>query len=269
MPRKKATLEELVCSFCSKQFPRPFALRRHLRIHLGIVPYSCDFPGCDKKFNTSGNLSRHRKLHSEIRSYPCHTEDCKEIFDSPIKLKNHKRVHDHEKHQLTCDSCDWRTTEYQAYCHHVANHENLNSSTQPKPHSGLIVTLPLPRLSCGSLVDLLYENATKAKVRESWNEVSQIAASPDNVDFVLLCDEKNPFTSISRESFDGLFNQTFSHSPSEFKLRPILSRDKPTRVSSRKLQHDISISPRNSLSEAQFSREELNMLLSLEEAIVH
>lgn len=40
-----------------------FNMKTHLKIHIGIKPYVCKYPGCVKKFVQSSNLNAHSKVH--------------------------------------------------------------------------------------------------------------------------------------------------------------------------------------------------------------
>ena len=53
------------CSYCLKIFPTPSKLERHVRIHFGIKPFSCNH--CDKRFTQEIHLKTHVKIsHKDI-----------------------------------------------------------------------------------------------------------------------------------------------------------------------------------------------------------
>ncbi|KAI8390981.1 uncharacterized protein BYT42DRAFT_610249 [Radiomyces spectabilis] len=52
-----------VCTYCSKVFTKPSALRPHIYSHTGEKPFACTIGGCERRFSVISNLRRHWKSH--------------------------------------------------------------------------------------------------------------------------------------------------------------------------------------------------------------
>ncbi|XP_067944743.1 zinc finger and SCAN domain-containing protein 5A-like isoform X1 [Watersipora subatra] len=67
------------CTVCFTEFTSRSALTRHMRRHMGIMPFSCSF--CDRKFSRKDSATEHQKSHllkiqkEQIRSMKALSED--------------------------------------------------------------------------------------------------------------------------------------------------------------------------------------------------
>ncbi|XP_037977469.2 zinc finger protein 260 isoform X1 [Plutella xylostella] len=78
------TGEKLTCKICNKQISRN--LTKHMRVHSGERPYSCNM--CDKQFAASGSLKLHMRTHTGEKPYQC--EMCNKQFSQSGTLKRHR-----------------------------------------------------------------------------------------------------------------------------------------------------------------------------------
>lgn len=68
----------------------------HVRSHLGLKPYKCEFRSCTKVFSQSQHLKRHQALHERLASGDHHHE-------SP-ELTVPEDDHDHDHDPLGLDN---------------------------------------------------------------------------------------------------------------------------------------------------------------------
>ncbi|XP_050697245.1 zinc finger protein 184-like [Eriocheir sinensis] len=79
----------LACSLCPKAFYRPYDLKMHLNLHLGIKTKVCDV--CGRQFSHSSNLIRHQCLHTGAKPYVCSI--CGKRFKQVTLLHKHRVTH--------------------------------------------------------------------------------------------------------------------------------------------------------------------------------
>lgn len=82
-------IKKYVCSWCSKPFPSPAELRRHVRTHTGEKPFVCSV--CSRAFSLKHHLKSHMNVHTPDRPFYC--QHCGRNFESEFKFHVHSVVH--------------------------------------------------------------------------------------------------------------------------------------------------------------------------------
>ncbi|XP_033118077.1 zinc finger protein 62 homolog [Anneissia japonica] len=92
------------CEYCNKYIiGSTNHYLRHMCIHTGEKPFSCD--DCGKCYTEKASLNQHKLTHGEASDYLC--EDCGKAFKRAINLRMHKRIHLKTKpHE--CSLCDYK-----------------------------------------------------------------------------------------------------------------------------------------------------------------
>lgn len=74
------------CPICKHNFKRGEHLKRHMRTHTGLKPFSCPHQGCKKSFSRRDNLSQHLKTHQRPHLFPFDGPTPIQMYESEVEV---------------------------------------------------------------------------------------------------------------------------------------------------------------------------------------
>ncbi|KAJ8956126.1 hypothetical protein NQ318_016581 [Aromia moschata] len=114
--------QELLCTYCGKQFKSLAKLTIHVRTHTGEAPYKCSY--CDKRTTTRFHLVVHERTHTGEKPHVCSM--CGKRFSQSSVLNTHMKLHTGRPEQ--CSICLKR------FCRRSQLRQHLRKHTGEKPY---------------------------------------------------------------------------------------------------------------------------------------
>ncbi|XP_022833980.1 uncharacterized protein LOC111361803 [Spodoptera litura] len=102
--RRHVNLRPYKCNYdnCRRRFKDKGDLKKHILIHYPDRQYSCTY--CNRKFPRKSRLNEHIAMH--LRGYKVQCDYCHEMFSSKMHLSKHiKRAHSPNSKKYICDIC--------------------------------------------------------------------------------------------------------------------------------------------------------------------
>ena len=92
-PKRRRITTSHPCLICKHKFQHASDLKRHMRVHSGVKPFTCSL--CSRSFSRKSNCKRHEKTHVFSR---CKEEKMKSVDDVLQRLRKQQEL-EKQRHQ--------------------------------------------------------------------------------------------------------------------------------------------------------------------------